>query len=46
LSQKIEPADINLKISTKNGPQKLFDIKIRTPGRPYDFQTPQTQIRD
>ena len=33
LSQKIEPADINLKISTKNGPQKLFDIKIRTPGR-------------
>jgi hypothetical protein len=32
LSQKIEPADINLKISTKNGPQKLFDIKIRTPG--------------
>ena len=32
LSQKIEPADINLKISTKNGPQKLFDIKIRIPG--------------
>ena len=32
LSQKIDHADINLKISTKNGPQKLFDIKIHTPG--------------
>ena len=31
LSQKIEPADINLKISVQSGPQKRDDIKIRTP---------------
>ena len=33
LSQKIEPADINLKISTESGPQKRVDIKISTPDK-------------